>query len=102
MQINGLYADLPVDVCFDLRLAGAFQKLSAYDISKLPHCILSQEAKVFVDQSGDAINEASGLLAGLLEGGLENADVGLFTGCSKLNVAAGEFPLNASYHLYKR
>ncbi|XDG02598.1 hypothetical protein ABKA04_002213 [Annulohypoxylon sp. FPYF3050] len=41
-----------------------------------------------VDQSGDAINEASGLLAGLLEGGLENADVGLFTGCSKLNVAA--------------
>ena len=55
VQINGLYADLPVDVCFDLRLAGAFQKLSAYDISKLPHCILSQEAKVFVDQSGDAI-----------------------------------------------
>ncbi|KAI1458963.1 hypothetical protein F4805DRAFT_107884 [Annulohypoxylon moriforme] len=41
-----------------------------------------------VDQSGDAINEASGLLAGLLEGGLENGELGLFDGCSKLNVAA--------------
>ncbi|KAI1647308.1 hypothetical protein F4815DRAFT_435501 [Daldinia loculata] len=41
-----------------------------------------------VDQSGDAINTAEGLLAGLLEGGLEDATVGLFDGCSKLNVAA--------------
>lgn len=43
-----------------------------------------------VDQSGDAINTAEGLLAGLLEGGLEDATVGLFDGCSKLNVAAGK------------
>ncbi|KAI2608728.1 uncharacterized protein GGS25DRAFT_521899 [Hypoxylon fragiforme] len=41
-----------------------------------------------VDQSGDAINTASGLLAGLLEGGLEGGSLGLFDGCSKLNVAA--------------
>ncbi|KAI1411814.1 hypothetical protein F5Y13DRAFT_190816 [Hypoxylon sp. FL1857] len=41
-----------------------------------------------VDQSGDAVNEASGLLAGLLEGGLEGGELGLFDGCSKLNVAA--------------
>ncbi|KAI1653927.1 hypothetical protein F4813DRAFT_393080 [Daldinia decipiens] len=41
-----------------------------------------------VDQSGDAINTAEGLLAGLLEGALEDATVGLFDGCSKLNVAA--------------
>ncbi|KAI0139534.1 hypothetical protein F4776DRAFT_616626 [Hypoxylon sp. NC0597] len=41
-----------------------------------------------VDQSGDAINEASGLLAGLLEGALEGGELGLFDGCSKLNVAA--------------
>ncbi|KAI1499746.1 hypothetical protein F5X99DRAFT_410788 [Biscogniauxia marginata] len=41
-----------------------------------------------VDQTGDSINEASGLLAGLLEGTLQNGDLGLFSGCSKLNVAA--------------
>ncbi|KAI0005671.1 hypothetical protein F4779DRAFT_597925 [Xylariaceae sp. FL0662B] len=41
-----------------------------------------------VDQSGDSVNEASGLLAGLLSGTLENGDVGLFDGCSKLDVAA--------------
>ncbi|KAI1371368.1 hypothetical protein F4677DRAFT_435883 [Hypoxylon crocopeplum] len=41
-----------------------------------------------VDQSGDAINTASGLLSGLLEGGLEGGELGLFDGCSKLNVAA--------------
>ncbi|KAI0844802.1 hypothetical protein F5Y00DRAFT_187447 [Daldinia vernicosa] len=42
-----------------------------------------------VDQSGDAINTAEGILAGLLEGGLlEGGDLGLFDGCSKLNVAA--------------
>ncbi|KAI8956614.1 hypothetical protein F5Y11DRAFT_148561 [Daldinia sp. FL1419] len=41
-----------------------------------------------VDQSGDAINTASGLLAGLLEGGLENGDLGLFDNCSKLSVSA--------------
>ncbi|OTB18697.1 hypothetical protein K445DRAFT_364002 [Daldinia sp. EC12] len=41
-----------------------------------------------VDQSGDAINTAEGLLAGLLEGALEDGELGLFEGCSKLNVAA--------------
>ncbi|KAI0017010.1 hypothetical protein F4780DRAFT_782737 [Xylariomycetidae sp. FL0641] len=41
-----------------------------------------------VDQSGDAVNEASGILSGLLGGGLEGGDLGLFSGCSKLNVAA--------------
>ncbi|KAI5865322.1 hypothetical protein GGS23DRAFT_558719 [Durotheca rogersii] len=41
-----------------------------------------------VDQSGDAINAASGLLAGLLGGALEGGELGLFDGCSKLNVAA--------------
>ncbi|KAI0095857.1 hypothetical protein F4814DRAFT_435185 [Daldinia grandis] len=41
-----------------------------------------------VDQSGDAINTAEGILAGLLEGGLADQAVGLFQGCSKLNVAA--------------
>ncbi|KAI1805093.1 hypothetical protein F4811DRAFT_248959 [Daldinia bambusicola] len=41
-----------------------------------------------VDQSGDAINTAEGLLAGLLEGALESGELGLFQGCSKLNVAA--------------
>ncbi|KAI2603643.1 hypothetical protein GGR54DRAFT_461805 [Hypoxylon sp. NC1633] len=41
-----------------------------------------------VDQSGDAINTADGLLAGLLEGTLQDGDIGLFDGCSKLNVAA--------------
>ncbi|OTA99417.1 hypothetical protein M426DRAFT_86670 [Hypoxylon sp. CI-4A] len=39
-----------------------------------------------VDQSGDAINTADGLLAGLLEGGLEKSGLGLFDGCSKLNL----------------
>ncbi|KAI1406390.1 hypothetical protein F4819DRAFT_245730 [Hypoxylon fuscum] len=41
-----------------------------------------------VDQSGDAINTAEGLLSGLLEGGLEEGKLGLFDSCSKLNVAA--------------
>ncbi|KAI1774315.1 hypothetical protein F4818DRAFT_442467 [Hypoxylon cercidicola] len=41
-----------------------------------------------VNQSGDAVNDAAGLLAGLLEGGLEGGSLGLFGGCSKLNVAA--------------
>ncbi|KAL7624829.1 hypothetical protein AAE478_004043 [Parahypoxylon ruwenzoriense] len=41
-----------------------------------------------VDQSGDAINAASGLLAGLLGGALEGGELGLFDGCSKLNLAA--------------
>ncbi|KAI1764656.1 hypothetical protein GGR53DRAFT_466209 [Hypoxylon sp. FL1150] len=41
-----------------------------------------------VDQSGDAVNYAEGLLAGLLTGGLEEGALGLFDSCSKLNVAA--------------
>ncbi|KAI1736644.1 hypothetical protein F4680DRAFT_468893 [Xylaria scruposa] len=41
-----------------------------------------------VRQSGDSKTEASGLLAGLLGSGLENADVGLFDQCSKLTVTA--------------
>ena len=42
-----------------------------------------------VDQSGDSTNVASGILAGLMGGALENGDLGLFSGCSKLSVAAG-------------
>ncbi|KAI1637559.1 hypothetical protein F4809DRAFT_316414 [Biscogniauxia mediterranea] len=41
-----------------------------------------------VDQSGDSVNEASGLLAGALQGVLQDGELGLFSGCSKLNVAA--------------
>ncbi|KAI1255731.1 hypothetical protein MGN70_002471 [Eutypa lata] len=41
-----------------------------------------------VDQSGDSTNVASGILAGLMGGALENGDLGLFSGCSKLSVAA--------------
>lgn len=39
-----------------------------------------------VDQSGDAVNYAEGLLAGLLTGGLEEGALGLFDSCSKLNI----------------
>ncbi|KAI1171927.1 hypothetical protein F4777DRAFT_582478 [Nemania sp. FL0916] len=41
-----------------------------------------------VKQSGDSVNEASGILAGVLSGTLENGDVGLFSDCSKLTVTA--------------
>ncbi|KAF2973202.1 hypothetical protein GGR58DRAFT_404343 [Xylaria digitata] len=41
-----------------------------------------------VTQTGDSINEAQGILAGTLTGLLENGDVGIFDGCSKLSVAA--------------
>ncbi|KAH9901801.1 hypothetical protein F4778DRAFT_791413 [Xylariomycetidae sp. FL2044] len=41
-----------------------------------------------VDQSGDSTNVADGILSGLLSGALEGGDLGLFSGCSKLNVAA--------------
>ncbi|KAI8626329.1 hypothetical protein F5Y19DRAFT_478696 [Xylariaceae sp. FL1651] len=41
-----------------------------------------------VDQSGDSVTEASGILSGLLQGTLEGGDVGLFSGCSKLTVTA--------------
>ena len=41
-----------------------------------------------VDQSGDSTNVASGLLAGALGGLLQNGDLGLFSGCSKLSVTA--------------
>lgn len=40
-----------------------------------------------IDQSGDSVNEAEGILAGVLQGGLlQNGDVGLFKGCSKLDI----------------
>lgn len=41
-----------------------------------------------VDQSGDSVNTASGLLSGVLGGLLQNGDLGLFNGCSKLSVTA--------------
>ena len=41
-----------------------------------------------VKQSGDSTNVASGILAGLLGGVLQDGDVGLFDGCSKLTVTA--------------
>ncbi|KAI3325117.1 hypothetical protein HD806DRAFT_533714 [Xylariaceae sp. AK1471] len=41
-----------------------------------------------VDQSGDSVNEASGILGGVLQGALQGGELGLFSGCSKLNVAA--------------
>ncbi|GAP93287.1 putative rodlet peptide [Rosellinia necatrix] len=41
-----------------------------------------------VDQSGDSVMEASGILAGALQGVLADGELGLFSGCSKLNVAA--------------
>ncbi|KAI0157795.1 hypothetical protein GGR57DRAFT_500744 [Xylariaceae sp. FL1272] len=39
-------------------------------------------------QSGDSTNQSGGLLGGLLSGLLQNGDVALFDGCSKLDVAA--------------
>ncbi|KAI1339428.1 hypothetical protein F5Y15DRAFT_415837 [Xylariaceae sp. FL0016] len=41
-----------------------------------------------VDQSGDSTDVAEGILSGLLQGTLEKGTVGLFSGCSKLSVAA--------------
>ncbi|KAI0444557.1 hypothetical protein F4803DRAFT_511132 [Xylaria telfairii] len=41
-----------------------------------------------VEQSGDSSMEASGLLAGALQGVLADGELGLFSGCSKLDVAA--------------
>lgn len=43
--------------------------------------------------SGDAVSEASGLLAGVLGGlgGVGQGGLGLFNGCSKLDVAGGAF-----------
>jgi hypothetical protein len=41
-----------------------------------------------INQSGDFITEASGILAGLLQGTLEGGQLGLFSGCSKLDVAS--------------
>ncbi len=52
-----------------------------------------------VKQSGDSTSVASGLLAGTLGGILSEGEVGLFSGCSKLNVAArtSNLPANPQY-----
>ncbi|RYP23541.1 hypothetical protein DL765_001055 [Monosporascus sp. GIB2] len=42
-----------------------------------------------VDQSGDAVNVANGVLAGLLGNALEGAELGLFSGCSEITVPVG-------------
>ncbi|KAI0205302.1 hypothetical protein F4808DRAFT_456296 [Astrocystis sublimbata] len=41
-----------------------------------------------VEQSGDSEMVAEGLLAGALQGVLADGELGLFSGCSKLDVAA--------------
>ncbi|KAI8949210.1 hypothetical protein F4801DRAFT_580606 [Xylaria longipes] len=41
-----------------------------------------------VEQSGDSSMDANGLLAGALQGVLADGELGLFSGCSKLSVAA--------------
>ncbi|KAI1438301.1 hypothetical protein GGR50DRAFT_640881 [Xylaria sp. CBS 124048] len=41
-----------------------------------------------VDQSGDSVMEADGILAGALQGVLAGGELGLFSGCSKLTVTA--------------
>ncbi|KAI0403977.1 hypothetical protein F4802DRAFT_268862 [Xylaria palmicola] len=41
-----------------------------------------------IDQSGDSSLAASGLLAGALQGVLQDGTLGLFSGCSKLSVTA--------------
>lgn len=44
-----------------------------------------------VDQSGDSVAAASGLLAGVLQGTLSGKDgLGLFDGCSKLGLPVGK------------
>ncbi len=45
-----------------------------------------------VDQSGDSVMEAEGILAGALQGVLAGGEVGLFSGCSKLTVTARMCP----------
>ncbi|RYO94441.1 hypothetical protein DL766_008914 [Monosporascus sp. MC13-8B] len=42
-----------------------------------------------VDQSGDSINEANGILGGLLQGALQGGELGLFSGCSEITVPVG-------------
>ncbi|KAI0546271.1 hypothetical protein F4679DRAFT_598740 [Xylaria curta] len=41
-----------------------------------------------VEQKGDSAMDANGLLAGALQGVLADGELGLFSGCSKLDVAA--------------
>ncbi|KAI1197688.1 hypothetical protein F5X97DRAFT_324319 [Nemania serpens] len=41
-----------------------------------------------VKQSGDSVMEADGLLAGALQGVLADGELGLFSGCSKLDISA--------------
>ncbi|KAI0471049.1 hypothetical protein GGR56DRAFT_127108 [Xylariaceae sp. FL0804] len=41
-----------------------------------------------VRQDGDSVDEAQGILAGALQGVLQDGTVGLFDGCSKLSVTA--------------
>ncbi|KAI1424725.1 hypothetical protein F5Y12DRAFT_714963 [Xylaria sp. FL1777] len=41
-----------------------------------------------VDQSGDSVMEAEGILAGALQGVLAGGEVGLFSGCAKLTLTA--------------
>lgn len=42
-----------------------------------------------VDQSGDSVNEASGILSGFLGDAFSGEGLGLFDGCSKLDITAG-------------
>ncbi|KAK7954789.1 hydrophobin [Apiospora saccharicola] len=41
------------------------------------------------DYSGDSVNEAAGILSGLLGGAFNKNGLGLFDGCSKLDITAG-------------
>lgn len=42
------------------------------------------------DYSGDSVNAASGILSGVLGGAFSKNGLGLFDGCSKLDIAGGE------------